>query len=213
METESPIAGAESSAWKMFGHPAAMEALAVDAEGRVRDGTGTAPVALDGAEWQRLQRGSAATHAVYLHTATGAIWRVRRIRMPAAPPAEQAPERPGGADASVPAKRMRQPGEGGLPVFWLERLWGEDPALRHLLAGYGLTQRETDIALFTMRGLSNKQIARRLGGLSPTTVRDCLHRIFAKIGARSRTEMVARILRIECPERAWPPPPPPNQES
>jgi DNA-binding CsgD family transcriptional regulator len=87
----------------------------------------------------------------------------------------------------------------GPAVFVLERLWGDDPALRSLLNGYGLTRRETDIALFTIRGLSNKEIARRLEGLSPISVRDALRRIFAKVAVKSRTEMVARILRIECP--------------
>ena len=59
-------------------------------------------------------------------------------------------------------------------MFLLEHLWGDGPVLTALLAGFGFTPREAEIALLTVRGLSNKQIARTLGGLSGNSVRDCL---------------------------------------
>ena len=84
-------------------------------------------------------------------------------------------------------------------VFFLERLWGDSPALHRLLVGFGLTARELEITILTVRGLSNKQIARRLVGLSPNSVRDCLRRVFAKVQVQSRAELSARVLRIEFP--------------
>jgi DNA-binding NarL/FixJ family response regulator len=53
-----------------------------------------------------------------------------------------------------------------------------------------LTPREREVALLVARGLSNKQVARELG-LSTGTVKQHLHRIFQKLGARNR-----RALRV-----------------
>jgi len=52
-----------------------------------------------------------------------------------------------------------------------------------------LTLREREVVRFAVRGLANKQIAYRLG-ISPRTVEGHLNRIFNKLGASSRTELV-----------------------
>ena len=202
MESESSTEEIERSAWKNLRYPAATEVLNVDVQGRVQfTYGGTAPPFLEGLNRQDLLRSATVTPAAYLRTETGATWRVRRFHAPAGPSAAGAPDDPARDAAPAPRERARHFTESRPLEFVLERLWGDDPALRALLNGYGFNSREKDIALLAMRGLSNKLIARRLGGLNPIGVRDGLRRIFAKIGARSRTEMIARILRIECVER------------
>ncbi len=52
-----------------------------------------------------------------------------------------------------------------------------------------LTPRERGIALLVQRGLRNKEVAEELG-LSEGTVKVHLHKIFEKLGVRSRTELI-----------------------
>jgi DNA-binding NarL/FixJ family response regulator len=59
----------------------------------------------------------------------------------------------------------------------------------------GLTQREIHVLKQVAAGLSNKQIARRLG-LSEKTVRNHLSRAFNKLGATNRTEAVMSAVRV-----------------
>ncbi|CAH2603002.1 Response regulator transcription factor [Rhodovastum atsumiense] len=55
-----------------------------------------------------------------------------------------------------------------------------------------LTGRESEIMLLVEQGLSNREIAGRIG-IGTATVRNHLHRTFTKLGARSRSEAVARL--------------------
>ncbi len=52
-----------------------------------------------------------------------------------------------------------------------------------------LSPREREVALLVARGLSNKEVARRLG-LSNGTVKIHLHRVFQKLGAKSRYRLI-----------------------
>jgi DNA-binding NarL/FixJ family response regulator len=52
-----------------------------------------------------------------------------------------------------------------------------------------LTPRENEIALLAASGLSNKQIANRLG-LSWRTIKVHLHNAFTKLGIEKRRELV-----------------------
>jgi DNA-binding NarL/FixJ family response regulator len=54
-----------------------------------------------------------------------------------------------------------------------------------------LTPREHEVALLVSRGLSNKAVARALG-LSTGTVKLHLHRIFQKLGVKSRYSLRGR---------------------
>jgi DNA-binding CsgD family transcriptional regulator len=54
----------------------------------------------------------------------------------------------------------------------------------------GLTPRQREVALLLGSGMSNKEIARRLG-LSVGTVKQHVHTILLKAGARTRFELVA----------------------
>ena len=72
-----------------------------------------------------------------------------------------------------------------------------EPAAGHhlvgmLLAAYGLTSREREICLEVISGHSTAGIADRLS-ISPHTVQDHLKAAFAKVGVRSRGELVATL--------------------
>lgn len=56
-----------------------------------------------------------------------------------------------------------------------------------------LTRRERDIACYLTLGHSSKHIARQLG-ISPRTVEGHRARLMNKMGARSHTEMIARLV-------------------
>lgn len=62
-----------------------------------------------------------------------------------------------------------------------------------VLASEMLTKRELQVAMMVCEGRGNKQIAHKLH-LSEWTVSSYLRRIFAKLGVRTRTAMVARLL-------------------
>ncbi|MCG7981940.1 MAG: helix-turn-helix transcriptional regulator [Candidatus Thiodiazotropha lotti] len=61
------------------------------------------------------------------------------------------------------------------------------------LASDLLTKRELQVAMMVCEGRGNKQIAHRLH-LSEWTVSSYLRRIYAKLGVRTRTAMVASLL-------------------
>jgi DNA-binding CsgD family transcriptional regulator len=62
-----------------------------------------------------------------------------------------------------------------------------------LLAAYGLTARELDVARHVLRGDATKAIADTLH-ISAHTVQDHLKSVFDKVGVRSRRDLVGRLL-------------------
>ena len=60
---------------------------------------------------------------------------------------------------------------------------------------YGLTKREMDVLHLLGRGYRNRQIAESLG-LSPTTVKTHLARIFKRLDVSDRTEAVVTAMRL-----------------
>lgn len=62
---------------------------------------------------------------------------------------------------------------------------------------YALSERETEICLLVMRGLSTANISQRLH-ISPNTIQDHLRAIFDKVGARSRRELDSHIFHAHC---------------
>jgi DNA-binding CsgD family transcriptional regulator len=61
-----------------------------------------------------------------------------------------------------------------------------------LLKAYGLTPREQEVCQLMLRGATTIQAARRLA-ISPHTVTDHIKSIFEKTGARSRSELSAKL--------------------
>ena len=61
-------------------------------------------------------------------------------------------------------------------------------------ATWGLTDRESEVAGFVAKGSTNAEIAHRLG-LSLFTVKNHVSHILAKVGAQTRTEAAAAIIR------------------
>jgi len=59
---------------------------------------------------------------------------------------------------------------------------------------FALSRRQSEIALNVVRGRSNKEIAESLG-IALQTVKDHMHDIFRQMGVRSRTELVAAVVR------------------
>jgi len=72
-----------------------------------------------------------------------------------------------------------------------------------LLAAYGLTPRETELAALVLAGRSTDAIAAALV-ISPHTVQQHLKAMFEKLGVRSRRELVARVAADHAAPRARP---------
>jgi DNA-binding CsgD family transcriptional regulator len=68
-----------------------------------------------------------------------------------------------------------------------------------MLASYGLTHREAEVAQLALLGLPTKAIAGRLG-ISPYTAQDHLRVIYAKLEVPGRQELAARVFY----DRYWP---------
>ena len=65
--------------------------------------------------------------------------------------------------------------------------------LRMRLDAYPLTDREREIAVLVLQGMSNKQIARHCS-LAEQTVKDHLKHIYNKLGVHQRTALYGKIL-------------------
>jgi DNA-binding CsgD family transcriptional regulator len=63
-----------------------------------------------------------------------------------------------------------------------------------LLRAYGLTPRETDVALAVLRNETTSRIASSLH-VSPWTVQDHLKAIFAKTGVRTRRDLAVQLFK------------------
>ncbi len=63
------------------------------------------------------------------------------------------------------------------------------------VAALNLSNRELEVLINVAAGLSDKQVAGRLG-ISPKTVRNHLGRVFSKLGASNRVEAVMIALKV-----------------
>ncbi len=102
--------------------------------------------------------------------------------------------RAGRFDAEHPPRRV---------VMTVER--AQPPEIVSLMgAAYGLTRRECQVLLLSLRGATRDEMARTLV-ISPYTVQDHLKSIFAKAGVSSRRQLVGRLVNTECLPRVGTP--------
>jgi DNA-binding CsgD family transcriptional regulator len=73
-----------------------------------------------------------------------------------------------------------------------------EPSIRRLQARFHITIREAEIALEVGRGLSNNEVAARLG-VTEKTVKNALVAIFAKCAVRNRVELAMRVHDVAIP--------------
>jgi DNA-binding CsgD family transcriptional regulator len=115
--------------------------------------------------------------------------------------------RDGSTDSRRPIRVLHQLG----PQRWaaLHAAWLEGDDARHLAVvieqpcpgevrgllcqAWGLSPRERALLDLVVQGLSTGQMAERLG-IRPHTVQDHIEAIFAKVGVRSRRELLSRLL-------------------
>lgn len=81
----------------------------------------------------------------------------------------------------------------GRPDPWRSTTGPALPCTRELRRTFGLRGREPQIALLAAGGLSNAEIARRLG-LSPHTVRHYLERVLDRLGLHTRKALALHFL-------------------
>ena len=99
---------------------------------------------------------------------------------------------------SVHASRLHGPGEPHIAVV-LEPTEVRDSAPL-VLAAYGLSRREAEVARLVLRGSSTRAISDALH-ISGHTVQDHLKAVFDKVGVRSRRDLVGRLLGAARPDR------------
>jgi DNA-binding NarL/FixJ family response regulator len=108
----------------------------------------------------------------------------------------------GGADRDVPGMLSRDAGASqidaairavaaGLIVRWPEAMDSGFGAMRETDGHALLTPRELEVLAALAEGMTNKAIARRLT-ISLHTVKFHVESLFRKLGARTRTEAVAK---------------------
>jgi DNA-binding CsgD family transcriptional regulator len=89
------------------------------------------------------------------------------------------------------ASRLRSASEARIAVV-VEQAEPQS-TLGVLLAAYGLTARELDVARLVLRGVSTRAISDELH-ISTHTVQDHLKSVFDKVGVRSRRDLVGYLL-------------------
>jgi DNA-binding CsgD family transcriptional regulator len=82
------------------------------------------------------------------------------------------------------------------PSFMRPIVWAEAVRARH--HALGLTPRELEVLDLVRSGMTNGEIAGALV-VSPTTIRSHLEHAFAKLGAHTRTEAIARLGELQAP--------------
>ena len=92
----------------------------------------------------------------------------------------------------VHASRMWTTTGGGPVTVVLEPAAAQSLAAV-LLAAYGLTPREIEVARLLLRGETNRAVSRSLR-ISTHTVQDHVKAVFDKVGVGSRGELAARLL-------------------
>ena len=67
--------------------------------------------------------------------------------------------------------------------------------LRHFLEAYPLTDREREVVVMVLRGMSNKEIASEFS-IAEQTVKDHLKHVYGKVGVHQRTALCAKVFGL-----------------
>src|SRR5439155_537360 len=100
--------------------------------------------------------------------------------------------------ASIQPRSCSQPTLGMIPISTLRTIFVIHSGTQYCHAheaAIALSSREVNVLNQVARGLSNKQIALKLG-ISDKTVRNHLSRIFRKLDAGNRTQAVMNAMRV-----------------
>jgi DNA-binding CsgD family transcriptional regulator len=138
-----------------------------------------------------------------LCAAAARLWAIERAEEPHSmpPPVARARTRSGEWLTMHASRLAGSTGEGALAVI-IEPSEPLDIAPL-IVQAYGLTRRESDVAMLVLRGLSTAQISTRLH-ISENTVQDHLKAIFDKVGVRSRGDLTAQLaIRHYAPRGAF----------
>lgn len=87
----------------------------------------------------------------------------------------------------------RRNGKGPLTALLLERIGSQEHALSGLRERFGLSRREAQVTELLVDGLTNKEIAARLG-VTPNTVKAFLRTVMLKMNASTRAGVVGQVL-------------------
>ena len=103
-------------------------------------------------------------------------------------------EFPSGAIYTIEPSKRSSKGRDRWIILLIEPA-EEQPAPEHSdLSGWGFTAREEDVMRLLLSGSTTKAISERLA-IAENTLRTHIKRLFEKTGARTRTELMARVLR------------------
>ena len=81
-------------------------------------------------------------------------------------------------------------------VLLIERTASKLRALSQLFEEYHFTRREQETAALLARGLTNKEIAARMG-VSVNTVKAFIRCVMLKVGVSTRTGIVGRLTQMD----------------
>lgn len=70
--------------------------------------------------------------------------------------------------------------------------------IRSRISSYALTNKEKQIVMLVLSGLSNKEIARSIA-IAEQTVKDHLKHVYGKMGVHQRTALYAKVVGLGAP--------------
>jgi DNA-binding CsgD family transcriptional regulator len=96
---------------------------------------------------------------------------------------------------AIPLSRSQtEPPAGATVAVVLERGGTSTPAVAGVSERFHLTERERQVVEFLIQGLTNKEIAARMG-ISPNTVRAFVRMVMGKLGISTRSGIVGIVFR------------------
>ena len=95
---------------------------------------------------------------------------------------------------AIPLANWRRPPAAAAVAVVLERSGAASRGAAELSESFHLTEREREVVELLIQGLTNKEIARRMG-ISPNTVRAFIRMVMGKLGVSTRSGIVGIVFR------------------